>query len=540
MSTATTAGPATTATMQTNPGRVLAALAARQLRRGALIVTAICAGMSALVVTMYHSQALDPAALEALARNPAIRTLFGEPVALDDPGGFTVWRTGAILAVLLAVWSSLAATRITRGEEDAGRWHLLLSGRTTLPDAVRGHLGILAVVPLVAGAATAAAMIAAGAGVTGSLLHGTGLAAVGFFFVAVGGLTAQLFGGRSAANGAAAAIVVLGLLARMVGDGVTELAWLRWLSPFGLIALTRPFDTDRGLPLSVLVFAAVILLALTARLAARRDVGGAIIAAAGGRPARTTLLGSVIAFAVRRTLRPLAGWAAGVAAYFLLIGLVARSMTDFLTANPQFAEMAAQAGFSLGTIEGYAATLFALLAIPVGIFVAARLAALAADETSRRLALLLAAPVTRIRLLTAEAAAATGAALVLVTVAGVAVWAGLATVGAGLDLGDALAGALNVVPVVLLCLGAAVLALGWVPRAVAAIGALPAAGGFLWQVIADSIQAPAWIGAVSPFAHLAAVPATAPDWLATVVMTALGAVGVAVGIVGYRRRDLHA
>ena len=243
---------------------------------------------------------------------------------------------------------------------------------------------------------------------------------------------------------------------------------------------------------------------------------------------------------MRRTLRPLAGWAAGVAAYFLLIGLVARSMTDFLAANPQFAAMAAQAGFALGTIEGYAATLFALPAIPVGIFVAARLEALAADETSRRLALLLAAPVTRARLLSAEAAAATGAALVLITVAGVAVWAGSATIGAGLDLGDALAGALNVVPVVLLCLGAAVLALGWVPRAVAAIGALPTAGGFLWQVIADSIQAPAWIGAVSPFAHLPAVPATAPDWLAAVVMTSLGAVGVAVGIVGYRRRDLHA
>ncbi len=89
--------------------------------------------MAALVVAMYHSQALDPAALVALARNPAIRTLFGEPVALDDPGGFTVWRTGAVLTVLLAVWSSLAATRITRGEEDTGRWHLLLSGRTPSP-----------------------------------------------------------------------------------------------------------------------------------------------------------------------------------------------------------------------------------------------------------------------------------------------------------------------------------------------------------------------------------------------------------------------
>ena len=85
--------------------------------------------MSALVVATFRSAALDPAALGALARNPAIRTLFGEPVALADPGGFTVWRTGTVLAVLIGVWAMLAATRITRGEEDAGRWSMLLSGR---------------------------------------------------------------------------------------------------------------------------------------------------------------------------------------------------------------------------------------------------------------------------------------------------------------------------------------------------------------------------------------------------------------------------
>ncbi|MEU4221220.1 hypothetical protein [Actinoplanes sp. NPDC026623] len=306
------------------------------------------------------------------------------------------------------------------------------------------------------------------------------------------------------------------------------------------MALTRPFDTDHGLPLSVLACAAVLALALTARLAARRDLGGAVIAAAGARPARTTLLGSIAAFAIGRTLRPLAGWAAGTAAYFLLIGLIARSMTDFLTANPQFAQMAAQAGFTLGSVEGYTATLFALLAIPVGVFVATRLAALAADEHHRRLTLLLATPVTRTKLLAAEAAVATGAALILITVAGLAVWTGTATVDAGLSLNDALAGALNVTPIVLLSLGAAALALGWAPRAIAAIGALPGAGGFLWLVIADSIHAPAWIRSLSPFAHLAAVPATTPNWHAAAIMTGTAAITVVAGTARYRRRDLHA
>ncbi|MEK8110426.1 hypothetical protein NKG94_51115 [Micromonospora sp. M12] len=199
------------------------------------------------------------------------------------------------------------------------------------------------------------------------MLHGTGLAVVGLFFVAVGGVTAQMFVSRSAANGVAAAVLVVGLLTRMVGDGVPALAWLRWLSPFGLLALNRPFDVNRGLPVSVLAFVAVLLLALAGRLAARRDVGAAILATAGSRPARTALLGSVAAFAVRRTMRPLAAWSAGIGAYFLFLGLLARSMTEFLTGNPEFAAMAARAGFpALGTVEGYAATLYALLAVPAG------------------------------------------------------------------------------------------------------------------------------------------------------------------------------
>jgi ABC-2 type transport system permease protein len=523
------------------PGRVLTALAARQVRRGALVVTAISAGMSALVVATYRSEALDPAALVALAGNPAIRTLFGEPIALDDPGGFTVWRTATVLAVLIGVWAMLAATRITRGEEDSGRWGVLLAGRMTLAEAVRRHLDVLATVPMIAGAAVAAAMIAAGAGVSGAALHGVGLAAVGFFFVAVGGVAAQLFPSRSAANGAAAAVLVVGLLVRMVGDGVTALSWLRWLSPFGLLALTRPYDTDRGMPLVLLAFAAAALLAATGRLAASRDVGGAILTPTTGRPARRVLLGSVQGFAIRRTLRPLAGWSAGIGAYFLLIGLIARSMTTFLADNPQFATMAAQAGFpELGTVEGYAATLFTLLAVPVGVFVAVRIATVAADETGRRLALLLAAPVTRVRLLAAESAVAVGAAIVLTTVAGMATWAGTAAVDADLGLGAALAGAYNVLPIVLLCLGAAALALGWAPRLVAAIGALPAVGGFLWQVIADSVNAPAWVVQLSPFAHLAAVPTTSPAWGAAVALAGLAAVATIVGAVGFRRRDLSA
>ncbi|MEU9507357.1 hypothetical protein AB0D32_13865 [Micromonospora sp. NPDC048170] len=518
-------------------------LAVRQVRRGALIVIILVGGMSAMVATTYAStvgDAMDAATLAALAENPAIRTLFGQPVALDSAGGFTVWRTGTILAVLVGAWTLLTATRITRGAEDAGHWDLLLAGKVPLSTIVMRHATVIVTAALLVGLATATALTAAGTPPAGAVRHGAGVALVGVFFAAAGTLAAQVFPSRAAASGATVALLGVGLLLRMIGDGVDALGWLRWLSPFGLTALSRPYHDNRVLPLVVLALAASVLLAAIPAATARRDVRGGWLAPRTGRAPRLRLLGSIPAFALRRLLRPLAGWTAGVGAYYLLIGLLAVSMTDFLADNPRFADLAAQAGFAgLGSVEGYVAAMFALLAIPAGIFTAVHVATTATAEADRRLTLIYAGPVTRLRLLTAEAAtAATGAAALTIT-AGLATWIGATAVGAPLHLGTALAGAVNVLPIAALCLGAAIFALGWLPRTVALVGALPAAGGFLLQVIADSTNAPHWISTLSPFTHLAAVPDTAPDWLGVIGMLTAATALAALGATGYQHRDLR-
>jgi ABC-2 type transport system permease protein len=524
-------------------GRPLCGLALRQIRLGAFLVLVVVAGMSALVAATYRSVMADPAAvdgLNALAANPAVRTLFGEPLALGDPGGFTVWRTGTVVAVLLGTWSILATTRITRGEEDAGRWDLLMAGRGSLRSVVTWHVLVVGAVSVVVGAGVWAALVAAGTEPMGAAVHATGTAVLGLFFVGAGAFAAQVFPSRPAATGAAMALLVVTLLSRMIGDGVTVLAWLRWLSPFGLLELSRPYAGNVWSPLVLLAVGAVVLVAAAVVVAQHRDVGDGLVAPARDRSPRLWLLGSVEAFAVRRMLRPLTGWAAGVGAYFLLVGLVAVTMTEFLTDNPAFADAAGQAGFAgLSSIEGYVATLFAVLAMPIGGFAADRIGAFARAETDRRLTLLAAQPMTRTRLLSAEVVAATGGVGVLATVAGLAIWLGVTTTGGALSVSAALTGAWNTLPIALLSLGAAVLALGWLPRATGAAGALPAVGGFLLLVTAESAGAPSRVTAISPFAHLAPVPFTAANWPATIVMTAMAVALTAVGAIGYRRRDLR-
>ncbi|MFY1594787.1 hypothetical protein [Micromonospora sp. WMMD737] len=518
-------------------------LAVRQMRRGALIVIVLVSGMSAMVATTYAStvgDAMDADALAALAENPAIRTLFGQPVALDSAGGFTVWRTGTILAVLVGVWALLTATRITRGAEDAGHWDLLLAGKVPLSSIVMRHATVIVTAALLVGFATATALTAAGTPPAGAVLHGAGLALIGVFFAAAGTLAAQAFPNRAAASGATVALLGVGLLLRMIGDGVDALGWLRWLSPFGLTALSRPYHDNRILPLVVLALAASAVLAIIPAAAASRDVRGGWLAPRTSRAPRLRLLGSIPAFALRRLLRPLAGWTAGVGAYFLLIGLLAVSMTDFLADNPRFADLAAQAGFAgLGSVEGYVAAMYALLAIPAGIFTAVHVATIATAEADRRLTLIYTGPVTRLRLLTAEAVTAATGAAALATTAGLATWIGATAVGAPLHLAAALAGAANVLPIAALSLGAAIFALGWLPRAVALVGALPAAGGFLLQVVADSTDAPHWIGALSPFTHLAPVLDTAPNWPGVIGMLTAATALAVLGATGYQHRDLR-
>jgi ABC-type transport system involved in cytochrome c biogenesis ATPase subunit len=129
--------------------RALLGLDVRLVLRGAIILIAVSTGLTAVVVLQYASTfgSADAArSLELLAQNPAIRTLFGVPRALDDAGGFTVWRTGTIVAVAAAAWALATATRLTLGEEDTGRAWLTLVGPLRLGSALLLHLSVVGVV----------------------------------------------------------------------------------------------------------------------------------------------------------------------------------------------------------------------------------------------------------------------------------------------------------------------------------------------------------------------------------------------------------
>jgi ABC-2 type transport system permease protein len=525
------------------PTRLVVGAAVHLVRRGTLVVTVLSGVLTAFVAAEYRSTfsgAISASSLEALAQNPAIRTLFGSPVALDDVGGFTVWRTGTVVAVLVGIWGALAATRVTRGEEEAGRWDLLLAGRLRVPVLVRVHLGVLLVATALPGVAAAAGLLLAGARTPGALLFGAAIAGTGMTGAALGILGAQLLVERRAASGFAVAVLLATLLLRMVGDGVPALAFVQWISPFGLLGRAQPFAADHWLPVVVLLALVALLAVVAVGLSGGRDVGSARLRGRDRGRAPSRLVRSLGGLAVHRVRRPVLSWGAGLCAYFLLIGLLARTMIEFLTDNPAFARLAGQAGLvQLGSVEGYVSAIFSLLAVPLGAFAAGRVAHTAADEHAGRLTPLYSLPVSRVRWAATEGLVVLGGVVLLAGVTGLATWLGATWVGAGLGVADAVAGALAVVPVALLCLGAALLALGWAPAAVVAIGVLPAAGGYLLLVFAQSFGWPEWVRSLSPFDHLAPVPAVPLDVAGALGMLVVAAGLAAAGLAGYARRDLQ-
>lgn len=528
-------------TAGTLPGRAVGRLAVRQVRLGAVLVAVVSGAMSALAASQYKpiSDLLDQSGLRALTENPAIRILSGPPVALDTPGGFTVWRTGPGLTVLASLWILLAATKFTRGAEDGRRWDLLLGGRLRIADVVVRCWAALVGSAALIGVAVAAALLVARTEPTGAIIHAVGITLVALTFATIALLASQVMPTRFGATGVAAAVLVVSMLLRMIAEGSQQLAWLAWATPFGLIDRAAPYADNRILPLIVLGAFPVVLAGAALLAAHHRDLGDGIVRASESRRPRTRLLQSVGGFALRRSARTTVWWAAGIAAYFLLVGTTLAWLLELFQRNQRFAELAAKAGLGGHSLANvFAAALFSMLAVATGLYSAMRLAAMFADERTGRSTLLVAQPISRARLMITEIIVTAGGVIALHCSAAVALWAGAQITHAPLQLSDSMAGALNSVPVALLAAGAAAVGVGWLPWAAGAIGALPLICAFAVNMVVQAAKPPGWVVNLSPLAHLAAVPDTPPNWTATVIFLLVAAMLAGLGVYGYVQRDL--
>ena len=495
-------------------------------------------------ISTYPTAASRAQLAASLGSNAGLQALFGIPGRIDTVAGFTAWRTLAVLVIVGAIWGILTSTRLLRGEEDAGRWEVMLAGPTTRGRAAAGALLGMGVGVVVLWAMTTAATLIVGRAreaqfsFTASLFFAIALTAAAALFTAIGALCSQLAATRRQAAGLGSAILGVTFVLRMVADSGSTLRWVRWTTPLGWIEALQPLTHSNVLPLVPITLMTLGAGALAVVLAAGRDIGASVLPDRDHAPARTTLLNSPIGLATRLARGSTIAWLVGVGAGGLLIGLVSRAAGEAIAKSNAFAKIQASFGGHAVGAAAYLGIAFVIVSALIGLQAASLASGTREEEAQGHLDNLLVRRVSRSRWLGARLTVSVGALLAVGVLSGVATWIGAASQNAGVSFTTVLLAGINVVPVGIVVLGVGTLVQGLAPRATSIVVYSIVAWSFLVEIVGGVVRANHWFLDASLFHHIAPAPAADPRWVANIAFVVVGATLAGVGIAVFSRRDI--
>lgn len=483
---------------------------------------------------LYATQAEFERAAADMARNSALVAMAGPARALDTTGGQVTWQASAFGAVVVGLMVMAIVVRHTRAEEESGRDELLRAAPVGRHATSAAALVVAATASVVLGAAVWAALVAYGLAVADSAGLGVGVALCGWTFAGVALLASQLTSSARAAYGLSGAAIGAAYALRAVGDvGASALSWC---SPIGWYQATHPFSGLRWWP-GLLLLGAAVLAAVAATLVFdRRDFGSGVLAARPGPAGAGRGLASGPGLAWRLQRPALLGWWGGLVAAGACFGALGDDVGAVVGDSDLSREVVLQAGGDL--VDAFYATLLAMLALLAGAFAISSALRPRTEERAGRLEPLLATGLPRSRWLAGHVLVTLGGTLAVVLGAGAALGSSYALVTGDAGAGGRLAAAsLAYLPGALVLAGFARLLHGVAPRLASGVWLLL---GLAWVVLVlgQVLHLPQWLRDLSPYEHLAAVPAVPVDWTAVLALTVLAAALSAVGQAAFARRDV--
>lgn len=462
-------------------------------------------------------------------------------------GGYALLRSQLTLAILAALMTTLTVVRHTRQNEETGRAELVGAA------AVGRHAGLAAAAIVGVGASVvlsllfAAALIANGQPAPGSLVGGISMGAVALVFVAVAAVATQLSSSGRAANGIAAAVLGMAFLLSGVGNMLGRVdatglrvvaAWPSWLSPIGWAQQMRPYGGNHVWPLALFAATFVVLLAVAAMLATRRDLGRGVLPARRGRAAARASLLRPYGLAARLQRGTLIGWAAGMLGFGLILGA---SSGQMVAVQGSAADWYARMGGTDVIVDAFRTSMMAMAGMGAAIYVVQVLLRMRAEEAGGQAESVLATAVSRPRLAMAYVAnallGATG--LVMLFAVSLGLTAGQALGGTAGQLRATVEAGLLQIPAIMV-VGACVVALsGLTPRWAAPVSWIAlAASIFTGPLFGPALNLPQWACDLGPFTHVHGLPAGGGAAAPIALLTATAAALVGTGLISLRRRDL--
>ena len=178
----------------------------------ALIFSAFTASKAIGFVQAYPTAAARQKVIELFSSNTGLEAILGPVNSHGSTGSYVAWNTFSLMLIIGIIWGLLLVTKLMRGEEDAGRWEILLTGQTTARRAVVNVLGGIAACLLVFYIILSLALTAIGRynglGFDGraSLFFALAVTLGIGFFVVLGALSSQIMSTRAKAASVTAAI----------------------------------------------------------------------------------------------------------------------------------------------------------------------------------------------------------------------------------------------------------------------------------------------------------------------------------------------
>ena len=521
--------------------------ASRAVRSGVIwgYIFGIIAGSSAIsYTTIYSTQAERDALATAFGSNNATAALFGPGTDLQTVGGFTVFKSYMTIMVLGALWGLLTSTRLLRGEEDAGRWDLVLTGQVTQRGAtvqVFGGLGaglaalwiVVAVITVLAGLVSKV-----GFGVGASLYFAVAQVTTAAMFLAVGALTSQLVATRRQAATLAGWFLGASYVLRMVADAGVGVHGLIWLTPVGWAEELRPLTSPNPIALLPIIAFTAIVGGFAADLSGRRDVGSGILEDRPHAVEKLRLLRGHLGLSARLVRPTVTAWIAALGATGFVLGLIAKEAGGTISGS-SVQEVFSRLGATGTGAQEFLGVSFLIVAVMEGFMSAGQVTALRTEEAEGRFDNLAALPVARSSWVGGRLLIAVVALLGAAVVTGFLTWVGTAVEGGGVSLATLLDAGINVVPAALCVLGLGILSFGAVPRAVSYVVYGILGWSLIIEVVGGVGSGRGWLLDTSLFHQMAAAPAVHPNWTVNGVMIGIGVVAALVGCLLFSHRDLR-
>lgn len=446
------------------------------------------------VLSAYPSLVETPIARASLVSLAGSYSWLAEPVAVDTPGGYAIFKYGFTI-LIIAIWPLLMCSRLLRGEEERGSMDVLLSmprtrRRVALEKLAAVWTALLAMGMIIGLLAYAGGLaVNADFGLIDSLLFGLNVALVSGVFGSLALFISQFTNERGTASGLTGGLLLLSIVLDMAHRVIPGTEWISRLSPIYYYNLSKTLIPSYGAntgALLVLLTLNILLSGAAVAIFLRRDIGRTVplprwlhLPAWMVRPKQPEKVLPVNAWSLRsvyaRSLgmiaMPAFWWALAIAGFagwmVVIVKQTQATLATLFESSPMLKEIIANIGGGDLTMNaGMLSALYVMLPLLLMAFAVTQASRWSSDEEDGLHELVLSTPQSRLKVLLARFGALT-TATVLIGVLTLAA-AALASSASGLvlDGGNLAAATLSIIPLGLLMAALGYLFSGWLRAAV--------------------------------------------------------------------------